>query len=290
MEQYGAMVKIKMENQAAGDSENRSTPEQIDFKEEKIKQISTGNAHSLALSENGEVYAWGLGTNGQIGNGETISQNAPVKVEGLSDIKKVEAYKNISLALSNDGIVYIWGEGRTSLPMKLVLSEKIVDISGNLLLDRYGRIYQTSNFNSPLSELKNIAKISAGTSHNLALDVDGTVYAWGTNSFGECGIEKTGNIEVMAIEFGMYEISAGNGTSILQGEDGKVYVLGNNANGQIGLEGTSKVSNKTEIMLSDNLEIEAISAGHGTHMGLVDKNGFVWHTGTNAFGELGLRK
>ncbi len=88
----------------------------------------------------------------------------------------------------------------------------------------------------------------------------------------------------------MYEISAGNGISILKGEDGKVYVLGNNANGQIGLGGTSKVSGKTEITLSDNSKIEVISAGTGTHSGIVDESGFVWHTGTNAFGELGFRK
>lgn len=160
MAQFGAMAKTKTENQVFGDNNDRSIPEQIDFKEEKIKQISTGNAHSLALTENGEVYAWGLGTKGQIGNGETGKQNTPIKVEGLSNIKKVEAYKNISLALSNDGIVYIWGEDKSSLPMKLVLSDKIIDISGRLLLNRYGKVYETANLSSPLSEPKNIAKIS----------------------------------------------------------------------------------------------------------------------------------
>lgn len=37
-------------------------------------------------------------------------------------------------------------------------------------------------------------------------------------------------------------------------------------------------------------EIEGISAGCGAHTGLIDKDGYVWHTGTNASGELGIRK
>ncbi len=254
-----------------------------------ITEISTGYSHSLALTKQGEVYAWGENTNGQLGNGD-IGENSvrPQKVDAISNIIKIDAYKNKSIALSSDGKVYVWGEGYSSLPMRLVFSEKVVDISGNLILTEKGKVYNISNTETEIVGLTKIAKISCGEAHNLALDVEGIVYTWGTNTNGECGTTVTGEIGITKAVSEIYEISAGNGTSILQGEDGNIYVLGNNANGQIGLGTTAKVTEVTKIDLAENVQIENISAGEGTHSGIVDKNGFVWHTGINTKGELGI--
>ncbi len=255
---------------------------------ENIKQIATGYSHVLALTKQGEVYAWGANTNGQLGTGEENDCNIPIKIQGISNIIKIDAYKNKSIALSSDGKVYVWGEGQSTLPMRLIFPTKVVDISGDLILSQNGLVYNISDLTTPIIGLSNIAKISAGTNHNLALDVYGIVYAWGTNTYGECGIATTGSIAVRKVTYNIFKISAGNCTSILQSEDGNVYVLGNNANGQIGLGSTAKTAGATKITLIENVEIENISAGEGTHSGLVDKNGFVWHTGLNTKGELGI--
>ncbi|MCI8519447.1 MAG: hypothetical protein HFJ51_05180 [Clostridia bacterium] len=116
----------------------------------------------------------------------------------------------------------------------------------------------------------------------------GVLYSWGTNSNGECGINTTGTITAREILFDVAEISAGNGMSIIKNEAGEVYVFGNNANGQIGLDTVTKQMTPVKITLTEDVKIETISAGESTHSGLVDENGYVWHTGTNAQGELGI--
>lgn len=267
-----------------GNHETKSEPVKINGIND-IKAISAGYSHSLALTKMGEVYTWGLGTSGQLGNGDIDSKNIPVKVDGILNIKKIVAYKNMSVALSEDGIVYAWGEGFSTLPMRVIFKEKVVDISGNIVLTKNGRIYSITDTNTPIEDLYNMAKISCGEAHYLGITPDGTVYAWGTNSNGECG---TGSASPKEIALNMTEISAGNQISMFESDDRKVYVLGNNANGRIGLGTTAKTENMTEITALGDKKAENISAGNYTHSGIIDEDGFVWHSGTGTSGELGI--
>ena len=270
-----------------GNNENKQKPIQIETLKD-IKQISTGYAHSLALTKNGEVYSFGDGTKGQLGNGENTNSNIPIKIEGLSNIEKIDGYKNTSIALTNDGKVYIWGEGYNLLPTQIDFSHNVADISGSLILGEDGFIYNISDLTKPLENIYKISKISCGEAHNLALADNGTVYSWGKNTYGEVGTEATGTISVTEIAYNMQEISAGNCTSLLLSEEEKLYVIGNNANGQIGLDTTAKVTAVTQINLSEDVGIQDISAGEGTHSSIIDENGYVWDTGINTYGELGL--
>ncbi|BAH42753.1 hypothetical protein BBR47_17760 [Brevibacillus brevis NBRC 100599] len=47
-----------------------------------IVEIASGSYsyHTLALKKDGTVYAWGLGTSGQLGNGTTTNSNIPIQV------------------------------------------------------------------------------------------------------------------------------------------------------------------------------------------------------------------
>ncbi len=77
--------------------------------------ISAGAYHSLALTADGHVYAWGYNNYGQLGNGSTANATTPVEVEGpggtgtLSNIVAISAGGYHSLALTADGHVYAWG-------------------------------------------------------------------------------------------------------------------------------------------------------------------------------------
>ena len=48
-----------------------------------------GTSHSLAAKGDGTVWAWGLNSNGQIGDGTTTQRNAPVQVSGLTGVVAV---------------------------------------------------------------------------------------------------------------------------------------------------------------------------------------------------------
>ncbi len=94
----GKKSSLKMRHMAAG----VTLPKRIEaLRNIKIIQISSGDAHSLALSESGRVFSWGSNTNGQLGFGHTMHILSPRSVVDLqfglcnrgADKSKVELSK-----------------------------------------------------------------------------------------------------------------------------------------------------------------------------------------------------
>ena len=56
------------------------------FKNLKIIDIKSGGNHSLAISENGEIFSWGCNEYGQIGNGNYENQTTPIKIYKIKKI------------------------------------------------------------------------------------------------------------------------------------------------------------------------------------------------------------
>jgi alpha-tubulin suppressor-like RCC1 family protein len=81
--------------------------------------LAGGRRHALALRSDGTVLAWGENQAGQLGDGTTITRDAPVLVmDGtgapLRGITAVATYQDGSLALGSDGTVWAWGNGAGS--------------------------------------------------------------------------------------------------------------------------------------------------------------------------------
>ena len=72
---------------------------------------AAGGDHTLVIGSNGVLYAWGLGTDGQLGNGTTASSSTPVQVSLPSGVVPVAvaAGDDHSLALGSNGTLYAWG-------------------------------------------------------------------------------------------------------------------------------------------------------------------------------------
>lgn len=136
--------------------------------------IAAGTDHSLAVKNDGTIWAWGDNTRGELGNGTTNdglintpnqATYTPVQVLNLTDVKAVSGGNRFSLALTNTGTVYAWG---------------------------YNNVKQLGCGNTPLSsstplqisELTGITQISAGATHSLAVNAAAEVWAWG---FGHLG-------------------------------------------------------------------------------------------------------
>ena len=80
-----------------------------------ILQVAAGNTHACAIASNAMVYCWGLGTNGQLGNGTTTSaQSTPVAVSpgtipaGVTIMQVAEGNTH-TCALASDEQAYCWG-------------------------------------------------------------------------------------------------------------------------------------------------------------------------------------
>ncbi len=75
-----------------------------------IKSIAGGENHSLALKNDGTVWAWGDNSKGQLGDGSKTQRINPVQVQNLDHVIFIAAGANHSLAIRNDGSLWAWGD------------------------------------------------------------------------------------------------------------------------------------------------------------------------------------
>ena len=120
------------ESQQLGHSSDLSfvpVPRQVDIPEHVVG-ITCGYGHTLAVTKDGNVWAWGGDRHGQIGDGRSATVvNVPVKLKNLPCINRVSAGASHSLALSKDGEVFGWGSsaaGAVGLPREGMFTLKSV--------------------------------------------------------------------------------------------------------------------------------------------------------------------
>jgi E3 ubiquitin-protein ligase HERC2 len=71
-----------------GDRQTIRTPKEIALKERvQFIDISCGDRHSVALTSQGKVYAWGCGEHGQLGHGNDDEQSRPTVVQALAHVR-----------------------------------------------------------------------------------------------------------------------------------------------------------------------------------------------------------
>jgi alpha-tubulin suppressor-like RCC1 family protein len=89
-----------------------SVPEPVVGLPEAATSVSAGNEFSLAALEGGAAMAWGLGEDGQLGNGEEGATETPVAVQGITNASAVSAGFASGLALLRNGTVDDWGDNQ----------------------------------------------------------------------------------------------------------------------------------------------------------------------------------
>jgi hypothetical protein len=174
---------------------------QIDVPTNSLRFVSvaSGADHNLAIAEDGSVVAWGRDDGGQTDVPGTVSS-----------VLSVAAGNSHSLALLASGTVVAWGDdtyGQTDIPFALM--------PGYLVYYWWGEEYWVIN----LSWVP-VQAIAAGRNHNLALLYDGTVVAWGDNSFGQAS-PPSNLSNVVAITAGYLHSAAlcSNGTVVVWGDN-----------------------------------------------------------------------
>lgn len=184
----------------------------------KIIQVACGSHHSLALTDDGEVYAWGYNNCGQIGLGNTNNQTLPRKINsvtiGSKKISVIACGQTSSMALSDAGELFAWGYNGNG---QLGVGNNANQLTPCKVIGLVGTI---------------TTQIVCGYAHSLALSDAGCLYAWGANSYGQLGTGNKAHLVTptkIALDKGRFvEVAACHYThlSAAMTASGKVYMWG----------------------------------------------------------------
>ncbi|KAM9804977.1 RCC1 and BTB domain-containing protein 1 [Neosynchiropus ocellatus] len=183
----------------------------------KVVEVACGSHHSMALTDAGEVYAWGYNNCGQVGCGSTANQPSPRRVSsGLQSKVAVSIVcgQTSSLAVVENGEVYGWGYNGNG---QLGLGNNGNQLTPCRLMGLQGSCVQ---------------QVVCGYAHCMALTDEGVLYAWGANTYGQLGTGNKSNqlspVQIMTEKERVIEIAACHSahTSAARTQSGQVFMWG----------------------------------------------------------------
>lgn len=183
-----------------------------------FSSISAGHTHTCGVQSDGAAYCWGQSDSGEIGDGGDKGKSAPTNISGV--YQKVRAFTNATCGITTNGSTSCWGAndfgqiGDGTTTMQATADTSFVsgshifrDISGwggtRYGITEYNQIFvwgknlynsyldgeTNTNSSTPISlgNSTQYQSIHRGTDFTCALGIDGEIYCWGLNDFGQLG-------------------------------------------------------------------------------------------------------
>jgi len=273
-------------------SENRiPTPYRLT---DNVVDIVAGTRHYMYLTANGNLYAYGNNSNGQLGSGTTHSIREFTHI--LDDVVHISTGEGHSMAIRSDGSLWGWGQ------------------------NNYGQLGDGTRTNrlNPVKIMEDVVEVAVGGLHTLAIRSDGTLWGWGSNWYGQLtadGISahvnpirllddatdtQTDTIRNAQIERIPVSVAAGNQTGFVIGQNGNLFAWGDNSYGQLGF-----ISSKCDSLVSEMAwitgymdsfvsemtwvmgEVISVATSGSGHTMVITEDGRLWGWGRNDYGQIG---
>lgn len=241
----------------------------------------------------GYVYGWGSGTpsffggsgtpGGLIGDNTTTSRSSPVQEITYSDWRMISNGYSHCVGIKKDGSLWSWGS------------------------NGYGQMGDNTNVSrsSPVQTVaggNNWTSAVAGMAHTLAIKSDGTLWAWGANYGGECGVNSRSSfrkgisspVQTIALGNNWKQVAAGMRLSGAVKNDGTLWMWGDGrGSGSVGANAAAIVTSPVQtVALGTNWKKVWTSTGSSTGTGFnsvtaLKYDGTLWTWGNNSGGQLG---
>lgn len=236
--------------------------------------LVAGDAFACALYTDRNVRCWGENDRGQTGSsadGPTLRAHL---VPGLSNVRELAVGMRHACALQADGRVLCWGNDESG----------IVTGKPNALAHPVPQEIE--------SLAQKAAHLVAMSNHVCALKVDGELWCWGTNDYGQCGVAGADGGAPPKIvptpTLSMTQVRrVGGAEDVTCGlvDGGAVQCIGRNFSGQLGRGSADTVPHPTpadvKTLRGDALVLRAST---GFHNAVLSEDGRVWAWGSNARG------
>uniref|UniRef100_A0A7S2AQB8 RCC1-like domain-containing protein n=1 Tax=Octactis speculum TaxID=3111310 RepID=A0A7S2AQB8_9STRA len=249
----------------------------------EIADMSCGLDHTLAVTSEGKVFAWGNPKYGKLGLGAETSGDVLVPAEvdafGGVPIVSVVCGENHSAAVDEKGRLWTWGYGGGSW------------LSGGGMLG-HGNENQLDTpklVESLVEEGVTVKTVCCGELHTSILTDDGEVMSCGAGEYGRLGNGNTYDVNIFEpLEYiadeEVTKLVSGHAFSLALTKDGVIYCWGRNDQGQLGMGATlsldvySMEADPNLIEAFHNLEIKEIAAGH-SHAAALTSDGVLYMWG-----------
>jgi alpha-tubulin suppressor-like RCC1 family protein len=241
-------------------------------------EVGASNVSEYALLSNGQVWAWGAGARGELGDGGTANSSTPVQVQfpagvTIASLPANEMPWDTGYAIDTNGNVWGWG----------------ANAGGEFCLGN------TKSYLTPVELPFTDVTALAGADQHTTYDADGTLYSCGVNNYGQLGNGKTKSSHVPVKVQGL---SGESVTSVVSGwnnvgvlySNGQYYDWGFNAQGQLG-DGTSGGFSDVPVQVQFPAAVTQVTQGGNDHLNgqslAMLSNGSVYAWGANSEGQLG---
>ncbi|KNC85069.1 hypothetical protein SARC_02730 [Sphaeroforma arctica JP610] len=261
----------------------------------KWVSIACGWAHTIGLTDLGEVYAWGCNRYGQLGLGEAakgapttattvpLASSKPLHVplqseDDVDPVTSIAAGLRHTCVCTKSGRVYAWGSGRHG---QLGLGSQTLKTGVPAHV--------------PMPNGDCAVQVAAGQYHTLIRTASGRVYAFGSNKHGQiCPDTKTechfvytptliGNLNLESSGIPLV-VDCGWSHNFLMSGLKEVYAWGRNAYGQLGIGTTDASEESVSNAVLRNVEQLSCGSEHTLAL-LTDKTCITW--GWNEHGPCG---
>lgn len=239
----------------------------------EVVQVSCGASHILAVTNEHEVFAWGRGDNGRLGlgNQETQCTPQPVPIPNNLSARSVHCGVDCSVILTSDNKLLCCGSNRYNKLGMDEVSEAGAEGEPPTPAQSVEEVLSFSPVvTPPLSSLA-VKEVAMGTSHTALVTVDGQCFTFGSNQFGQLGVQATSNddscmprfVDTLN-DFTVCAVACGDTFTVAVTREGGVFSWGKASRGRLGRrDGETSSPHLVTFAGEDPFAVISLSCSHG---------------------------